>query len=271
MNPLKTTSQRPLALRPLHRIATMLVTGLLVGLLSVCGAADDGDSMQSTATVFEGAKVVVGGGSAAIENASIVVDNGRITQVGPRDDVQVPEGAAHVDLAGKTILPALINTHMHLGTTRDELVPQLQHLAYYGVGAAVSLGSDAGDQTLELRAEVIPDGPRFLNSDPGITRPEPGRNEVPHWVDDRGGRYEKLTPELFGAIIDEAHRHDLQVTAHMYPLSDAKSLLLAGVDAFAHSVRDRDVDNEFVTLVRERPDFVLVPNLPNPGIVTDLS
>ena len=61
------------------------------------------------------------------------------------------------------------------------------------------------------------------------------------------------------------------MTAHIFALSDAKGLLRAGVDAFAHSVRDRDVDDEFVALVRERPDFVLVPNLPNPGVAADLS
>ena len=200
-----------------------------------------------------------------------------------------------VDLAGKTVIPALINTHMHLGTTRDELVGQLQHLAYYGVGAAVSLGTDPGDESLPVRDEVIPGAARFLTAGRGIARPEPGRGEVPHWVDtepearaavqelagmgvdivkiwvdDRSGQYDKLTPELFGAIIDEAHRHDLQVTAHIYALSDAKGLLRAGVDAFAHSVRDRDVDDDFVALAREHPDFVLVPNLPNPGVATDL-
>jgi imidazolonepropionase-like amidohydrolase len=61
------------------------------------------------------------------------------------------------------------------------------------------------------------------------------------------------------------------VTAHIFALSDAKGLLRAGLDAFAHSVRDQDVDDEFITLVQERPDFVLVPNLPGPGIASDLS
>ena len=90
------------------------------------------------------------------------------------------------------------------------------------------------------------------------------------WVDDRGGQYEKLTPELYGAVIDEAHQHGLRVTAHVFTLEDAKGLLRAGVDAFAHGVRDMDVDDEVVALFGERPDVILVPNLPNRGVAEDL-
>ena len=56
----------------------------------------------------------------------------------------------------------------------------------------------------------------------------------------------KLTPELYGAIIDEAHKRGLRVTAHVFTLEDAKGLLRAGLDAFAHGVRDRDIDDEGV-------------------------
>ena len=90
------------------------------------------------------------------------------------------------------------------------------------------------------------------------------------WVDDRNGQYKKLTPELYGAVIDEAHKHNLDVTAHIFALADAKGLLRAGVDAFAHGVRDRDIDEEFVALIKERPDVVLVPNLPDRGVASDL-
>jgi imidazolonepropionase-like amidohydrolase len=61
------------------------------------------------------------------------------------------------------------------------------------------------------------------------------------------------------------------VTAHLFTLDDAKGLMRAGIDAFAHGVRDRDVDDELVAMVRKRPDFVLVPNLPDRGVKTDLS
>ena len=50
-----------------------------------------------------------------------------------------------------------------------------------------------------------------------------------------------------------------------------RGLLRAGLDAFAHGIRDMDVDDEVVELFRERPNVVLVPNLPNPGVATDFS
>jgi imidazolonepropionase-like amidohydrolase len=83
--------------------------------------------------------------------------------------------------------------------------------------------------------------------------------------------YEKLAPELYAAAIDEAHQKGLRVTAHIFNLSDAKALLRAGLDAFAHGIRDTDVDDEVVALFHERPGFVVVPNLPDRGVATDLT
>jgi imidazolonepropionase-like amidohydrolase len=90
------------------------------------------------------------------------------------------------------------------------------------------------------------------------------------WVDDRDGKYKKLTPDIYGAIIDEAHKHGLRVTAHIFNLEDAKGLIRAGVDAFAHGVRDKDIDDELVTLFRQRPNLILTPNLPDRGVKVDL-
>jgi imidazolonepropionase-like amidohydrolase len=126
--------------------------------------------------------------------------------------------------------------------------------------------------------------------------PEPGRSTVPYWittegegrkaveelathkvdivkiwVDTRDGKYQKLTPELYGAIIDEAHKRGLRVTAHLFDLEDAKGLIRAGVDALAHGVRDKDIDDELVTMFKQRPHLVLTPNLPDRGVKVDLS
>jgi imidazolonepropionase-like amidohydrolase len=73
----------------------------------------------------------------------------------------------------------------------------------------------------------------------------------------------KLPPALYRAIIDEAHTQRLRVVAHIFDLADAKALLRAGVDGFAHGVRDRDVDAEFVSLIKGRPDVFVIPNLPD--------
>ena len=199
----------------------------------------------------------------------------------------MPPGATHVDLTGRTVIPALVNTHVHLGVSHAELTEQLQQYAYYGVGTVQSMGLDSGAMVMEMRGESVPGGARYLTAGRGITAPEPGRSEVPHWitteeearaaveelsgqgielvkiwVDDRNGEFDKLTPELYGAVIDEAHANGQLVAAHIFSLEDAKGLLRAGVDAFAHSVRDIDIDEEGLALFREHPNVVLIPNLP---------
>ncbi|MGH9176316.1 MAG: amidohydrolase family protein, partial [Vicinamibacterales bacterium] len=256
-----------------------------------------GQAPSSTGvTVFQGARLIVGTGGAPIENAAFVVENARFAQVGRAGQIKMPAGAARVDLAGKTVMPAIIDTHTHLAATREALIDQLRGKAYYGVGLAMSLGQDTGDIAFQVRTEVIPGAARLRTAGRGITMPEPGRSDAPYWitsedearkavqelaerkvdfvkiwVDDRDGKYKKLTPPLYGAIIDEAHKHKLRVTAHVYSLDDAKGLLRAGVDAFAHGVRDKDIDQEFLALMKDRPHVVLVPNLPDRGVATDLS
>jgi imidazolonepropionase-like amidohydrolase len=91
------------------------------------------------------------------------------------------------------------------------------------------------------------------------------------WIDDRDGKVPKMTPALYGAVIDEAHKNGLRATAHIFTLDDAKGALKAGIDAFAHSVRDRDVDDEFMALVKQHPNLVVNPNLPPRGVKTDVS
>jgi len=85
------------------------------------------------------------------------------------------------------------------------------------------------------------------------------------------GKYPKLGPALWGPIIEEAHRLGLRVTAHIYYLDDAKGLLKAGIDAFAHGVRDKDVDDELMAMLKQRPNVIVVPNLVDRGVKTDLS
>ena len=281
-------------LSPAALAGALLLTGL--PLVSACSAPETEQAPALTnVMVFEGARVLVGDGG-VIENATLIVDDDRLVAVGRSDEVAVPAGTARVDLSGRTVMPAIIDTHVHLRETRDELVEDLQRKAYYGVGAVLSLGRGSSDMAFQVRDEVIPNAARYRTVGRGITAPEPGRTEIPFWisteeeartavqelaprnvdmvkiwVDDRNGQFEKLTPELYGPVIDEAHQQGLRVTAHVYTLEDAKGLLRAGLDAFAHGIRDMDVDDEVVELFAERPNVVLVPNLPNPGVATDLS
>ena len=225
----------------------------------------------------------------------MVVDGAKIVQAGAAADVRVPAGAARVSLAGKTVMPMLVDTHVHLSPTRDGIVRDLKLRAYYGVGAALSLGTDTYE-VLELRGQAIPGAARYLSAGRGITMPEPGRTTVPYWVTSEAegrkaveelagaqgrhrqdlGRHpgwevqEAVTPEIYGAIIDEAHKRGLRVTAHIFELEDAKGLIRAGIDAFAHGVRDRDVDDELMAMLKQRPNLVVTPNLPDRGVKVDL-
>ncbi|HWP85344.1 MAG TPA: amidohydrolase family protein [Terriglobia bacterium] len=278
-----------------HVFGEMSLASLAVVFL-LSTACSSPPAEPSSATVFEGARLITGDGSEPLENAAFLVENGRFTAVGPAGQIRVPAGASRVSLAGKTVMPAIIDTHKHLAQTREELVDQLQRLAYYGVGVAMSLGQDTGDLAFQVREEIIPNAARLRTAGRGITRPEPGRSEAPYWiqseeegrkaiqelaqkkvdlvkiwVDDRNGQYEKLTPAMYGAIIEEAHKHGLRVTAHIFTLADAKGLLRAGIDAFAHGIRDRDIDDEVVQLFRERPNVILAPNLPDRGVAADFS
>ncbi|MCU1339097.1 MAG: hypothetical protein JWO19_4678 [Bryobacterales bacterium] len=281
---------------------------LLVGvLLILAGCSASKQETPPSAIVFEGAQLIADGKTAQ-ENSAFVVDNGKITSIGTKGSVAAPAGAPHVDLTGKTVIPALVDTHTHLGWaiiktgrigpdtyTKDNLIDHLHRLAYYGVAATQSMGIDPGETPYEVRANPVPDAALFHTAGRGMGRPNAGPGQpywkpvayaidseadgrkavqeladkkvdwVKIWVDDRNGTVPKLTPPLYRAIIDEAHKHDLRVVAHIYYLADAKELLRAGIDGFAHGVRDKDIDDEFMKLMKDRPNVFVIPNLPDIG------
>jgi imidazolonepropionase-like amidohydrolase len=72
------------------------------------------------------------------------------------------------------------------------------------------------------------------------------------WVDNVGGAKPAMTPEIYRAVIQEAHKRHLRVAAHIYSLADAKSLVNDGVDVLAHSVRDKPVDQELISAMKRR-------------------
>ncbi|HXS79934.1 MAG TPA: amidohydrolase family protein, partial [Gammaproteobacteria bacterium] len=286
------------------KLPARLVWILTLGVLAACSeraspptpTTGDAAPAASGVTVFSGARLIVGDGN-VIDNATFTVgpDN-RFAIVGATAAVTVPAGATTVDLSGLTVMPAIVDTHTHLSRDRAGLLADLKHRAYFGVSAAMSLGQDNTDDAYVMRREVIPGHALYRMAGRGFTAPEPGRTDIPYWittpeegragvreqaargvdiikvwVDDRNGQYPKLAPELYGAVIDEAHKTGLRTTAHEYYLADAKALVRAGIDAFAHGVRDTDVDDELVALLKERPSFVVVPNLPDRGVVQDMS
>jgi imidazolonepropionase-like amidohydrolase len=269
---------------------------------------------RGSVVLFEGAQLIVGDGRAPIPDSAFLVENGTFTRVGKKGEVRPPVGAGRVDLTGKTVMPALVDVHSHLGYTnvkamttsaanftRANLVDHLNRYAYYGIAATLSMGVDRGELPFQVRAETIPNAALFRTAGSGIALPNAGpgaeyRKDAAYgvtteaearkavqelaarkvdvvkiWVDDRFDSVKKLPPPMYRAIIDEAHTHNLRVVAHIYDLADAKELLRAGIDGFAHGVRDRDVDDEFLTLIRQRPNVFVIPNLPDRGTAEDLT
>ena len=294
---------------PRHRIVGLTLLAAVactVALAGCAGGSSEPPAAASSAVVYDGARLVDGTGTPAVEAARLVVDDGVITAVGPEEDVESPPGATVVDLTGRTVMPALVNLHGHVGFqrgltydaanyTRENIVDHLNRYAYYGVGVIVSLGTDAGDVWSEIRRDqetgtlgsarlftagrglarpnAGPGAAALRPSAYGVTSEEQGRRYVQElaaqgvafvkiWVDDRGGSVEKLEPDLYRPIIDEAHGHGLDVIAHVFYHDDADELVAAGVDGFAHLVRDREMDDALVAAIVENDVFVM----PNIGI-----
>ena len=174
-----------------------LVLALATGIAGAAHAQPP-DPAASTPAVrlFTGARVIVGDGR-VIEEAAFLVRGGLFVQVGSAGEVPALPGATVVDLTGRTVMPALVNTHAHLGWerytswgsenfTRENLVDHLHRHAYYGVGTIISTGSDLEEIALEVRlAQRVGEvgGARYLVS-PGVGTPGGGPN--PRFTNDAG-------------------------------------------------------------------------------------
>ncbi len=209
---------------------------------------------------FTGATVIDGTGRPALANAVILVSKGRITAIGANGQVTIPREAEQIALTGKFIVPGLINSHGHVNTPED-----LHTYAVYGVTTVISLGGEsdsifaarASQNVATLnRARVYVAGPVLTPQSPDEARTMVGgvANRKVDWVkirvDDNLGTATKMTPEVYRAVIDEAHKRNMRVASHLYYLADANGLLDAGTDFIAHSVRDVDVDAAFVAKLK---------------------
>lgn len=278
----------------------------------------------ATAVVLQGARLIDGAGRPPLADSVLVIERGMIRAVGEKGSVQYPKGASVVDVRGKTIMPALINLHGHLGLTRgieqdgrnyseENIRGQMECYLSYGVGTVLSLGTDqeliyslrdarhhfaaiakssSDDSPLNTRLRETArtenlKGMRLYTAGRGFgapggypppvpnaedryrpQTPDEARTDVRElaahhpdfvkiWVDDDFGRVPKMRPEIYRAIIDEAHRQHLRVIAHVFYLEDAQDLVDAGIDGLGHSVRDRAVDTRLIAAMKARRVFYI--------------
>jgi len=272
-----------------------------------------GQQVTAEQFLLDNVRVIVGDGS-VLESGALLVEGGRITAVGSRLEIEPDVSVEVIDLSGKTIIPALIDSHAHLGYeghvswgaenySRGNLIDHLQRYAYYGFSAVFSAGSDPDALAYEVQQAQLAGefpGARFLFS-AGMAPPGQGPNDqflehaisleqqtgqrilygvanveqavesvrqiaaknisvIKIWVDDRGGSQQKLAPELYRAIADEARENGIEIYAHQQFAQDMPSLLEAGVSGFLHGRIGVDLGPEIAQQIAAGKAFV-VPNM----------
>lgn len=162
----------------------------------------------------------------------------------------------------------------------------------YGVGAVLSMGTDhpevfalrqasrekplagATIYTAGIGFGVVEGAPPISFGMDQVNRPQtpaearetvrklaPNKPDVLKiWVDDFMGKYPKMQPEIYAAIIDEAHKNGIRVAAHLYYLADARQLVSDGLDIIAHSIRDQEIDEALLKEMKAR-HVVYIPTL----------
>jgi hypothetical protein len=293
--------------KTLKQVFTMKNIFLFSGLLSVlAGIFAFGHAREKTglagAVLFKNATLIDGNGAPPLAHTDILIAGDSIVAIG--QNLTPVAGARLVDLSGKTIMPAIISTHVHIGSlkdtanrvenyTRDNILSQLSKYQNYGVGNILVMGTDrpmlfnsglrdSSAAGLLPGARIhsagygftVPGGPPAGNSMDMLFRPADA-SEVPAqmdklavlkpavvkiWVDDFGGSARKMDPAVYKAIIAEAHKHGLRVAAHVYYLADARRLVAAGIDIFAHSIRDSVIDDALVQQMKAR-HVMYIPTL----------
>jgi imidazolonepropionase-like amidohydrolase len=243
----------------------------------------DAQDLGDAPLALVGARVIDGTGTAPLDEAVLLISQGRIAAIGPSDSIAIPIGATRIDMAGKTILPGLINAHGHVTVDDNTDLPLREHMeqrleiyADYGVTAVVSLGSN--DEPDEL--EGIRIGNEQRQGIPGRARLYTGGQNArgESEIEAResvarlaalgvdiikyhiNGRPNDMTPPVYGALVDEAKKHGLPTAVHIFNLNDAKGAIEKGTDIIAHSVRDQDVDAE-LTAEMTRLDIGYIPTL----------
>jgi imidazolonepropionase-like amidohydrolase len=181
---------------------------------------------------------------------TVIARDGRIAAVGPADEVEVPAGARRIDGEGKWLVPGLADMHVHLFSRSDldlylaNGVTTVRNLGGYGAADSI-LEIRRAIEAGELRGPTIVTSGNWLDGDPPyrdintiVRTPEEGRLEVER--QHRAGYdfikvYEGLTPEVYGAIVDEAVARGIPVTGHVPSRVGIEGVLMSGQSGIEHA------------------------------------
>ena len=233
----------------------------LVLILSGCGESA-APVVQHGGLALVGGQLIDGTGSAPVTDSVVVIRNGRLESAGTRDATAVPAGAEVIDVTGKTIIPGLVNLHVHYRGGPEDIERQFQTQLYYGVTTGRSIGSDSSESVpflLEANAGR-PSYPRAYTAGLGFSHPNgfnaSGRNAptteeearamvrdqvalgvhfIKMWVNEMPEPGLKITPEMRITIIDEAIKSGAVPVAHIDDEADGRQLVQAGLRDFLHS------------------------------------
>lgn len=252
---------------------SIFLSFILIVIIAGCKSTDQ---VKSAFTAFTGARIIDGSGSDPIEDGVLLVREGRVAAIGTKADVEIPEGAIINNISGKTIMPGIINAHGHVGNAKgiegghysaENVIDNLRIYARYGVTTVVSLGDDrkegvpmryVNDSAATGRARLFIAGEVIAGKTPDEalavvdSNHNMGVDFMKIRVDDNLGTSEKMSEEVYRAVINRSHELGYKIATHMYYLEDARKLLEAGSDMIAHSVRDVPVDDAFIQLIKEK-------------------
>jgi imidazolonepropionase-like amidohydrolase/poly(3-hydroxybutyrate) depolymerase len=242
------------------------------------GAGDQAVAI-SNVRIFDGARV--------LQQGTVVFMHGTISAVGSK--VTVPAGAQIIDGSGKTLLPGLIDAHVHMADSyRTAGGLPLEQAAVYGITTVMDLASsnpgDYQEFKQKVRAGAYPQGADIYTAGVGATAPGGHGSrgqvptltsvaQVPAWVNERaatGSDYIKvvsetfaehfrdvptISDEIFAAVVSEAHRHGLLAVSHTLQQFRARRAVEAGIDGLVH-ISPYDVpDPDFGQLMAKHKVF----------------
>ena len=256
--------------------ASTLCAAAMAVSIAPAPAARQTPSEQQALRVFTGARLVDPLTARVEEAATLFVRGGRIDAIASGRSVVIPADATRHDLGGQFVVPGFIATHVHVSDvngdrprayTDENTLRQLGVFARYGITTVWSLDGerapafvarDTQNTATLARARLYVAGSAITGKTAeearqmvaAVAAQKPDVIKIR--VDDNLGTTARMSPDVYRAVIDDAHRRGLRVAAHVFYLDDAKDLLRAGVDVIAHSVRDKDVDDEFVAMMKAR-------------------